>query len=139
MENDASWGSRVGETASSVAKGAWFGAEAAAIIASSPAGIVQDAGISLADPLGQSALVALSDSHEALESAVEASAKADDIQEEIDVSRSDDVSLMVDPPSWLSDPTDLELSIAEDLGIFASNETDLSDSSHEDSGDLGRE
>lgn len=88
------------------AKGAWMGLEASAIIASSPgATIVENAGIQLADPFIESGITALADTGEALQSAVGARSDGEDIGEATDVDRPVTTSLMVDPPSWIADPS----------------------------------
>lgn len=139
MKESSSWAGDIGGAAASAAKGAWLGLETAAVIASSPAAALEDVSLTISDPVGQSGLTALAESHDALASAIEAKSTEDDVSEAISVSDEATTSLTVDQPSWMADPTDLEQSIGEDLGFFAGEGADLSAEGSEDSSDMGRD
>lgn len=111
MTDQSSWADR----AADAAKGLWVGAETAAIIATSPAAGIADSNLPLTDPVTNSGVSALAAGHEALTSAVEARGDYERVGDETDVAQEPTTSLTVDPPSWLSEPSDLEASINDDL------------------------
>lgn len=106
MTSDDSWVESLVESAREAGKNAWLGLETSAIIASSPAGIIEDSGL-VTDPIGQAAITALDASHESLVEMVQAQAKADELAESTDVSHEPTTSLLVDPPSWLESAGDI--------------------------------
>jgi hypothetical protein len=101
-EDKATWLAGLADAA----KGTWAGLEASAIIASSPAVAVENAGMHPVDPVVASGLSALAGSGEALQSAVGARNDGDEVGEATDVVSPDTTSLVVDPPSWLADSGD---------------------------------
>ncbi len=106
MTTDGSWVERVADSAKQAGKDAWLGLEASAIIASSPAGLVENSGL-VTDPVDNAAITALSNANESLSEMVQARGKADELAESTDVVHEQTSSLLVDPPSWLEDARDL--------------------------------
>jgi len=109
------------------ARDAWVGVESAAIIASSPAAPLHD-NVQFADAVADAAVTALANANEALGSAADARGVADQISEATDDNREPEIALMVDPPSWATNPTGLEAEISGDLAF------DSADVGHDDLG-----
>lgn len=115
------------------ARSAWVGVEASAIIASSPAGVVESTGVPLSDPLAQAAVVAIADAGDALQTSTQARGDGDELADATDVSHQDSTSLMTDRPAWLASIGDHEY-LASENNI---EPTGTSDASATEVGDVG--
>lgn len=127
MSDDRTWSDQIADAA----KGACLGVGAAGIIAGSPAVALNDASLQFSDPVIDSAISAIADSHEALSAITEGRKDSDDIVDATDIRWEPTTSLTVDTPSWVSDPLSADATLGTDLAWDGSP----SDLSGADAGD----
>lgn len=111
-ETEDSWWHSVARTAKAVLTTI----EIAAVTATSTAAVIDASNLPVSmPPEGKAAVRLLSDANDGIEAGADAYREGEQISEDIDDFAEVTTSELIDPPSWVSNPTRLEASINDDL------------------------